>query len=292
MKDVKVASVQMSSKAGDVQGNLAKIARFTARAHKRGVEFVLFPELSVSGYWMNPELGTVAEKVPGPSVTALEKLAKKHKLVVSAGIAERSRQGFYITQVVVAPDGYVGKHRKSHLGVTEAVVAKPGNRFEVFKLDKFVLGVLICYENNFVEGYRIMLLKGAEVIAEPASGAVMNFHHSNTKNPRPVAERDKLFRDGLRARDIYYARFNGVAKVYCNAVGDNGRGEMFPGCSWIIDPEGRVLVEQPMVECYEDLKERLIAATLDAAVLDRVRAQPTHYLNSRRPELYGPIARK
>jgi len=118
----------------------------------------------------------------------------------------------------------------------------------------------------------------------------MHFHHRTKKNPRRVAERDKLFRDGLRARDIYYARFNGIAKVYCNAVGRNNKDLIFPGCSWIIDPEGRVLAEQPMVECYEDLKERLIAATLKADVLERVREQPTHYLKARRPELYGPIA--
>ena len=51
MRDVRVASVQMESAAGDKEANLRKVARFTEEAASRGAEVVVCPECCLTGYW-------------------------------------------------------------------------------------------------------------------------------------------------------------------------------------------------------------------------------------------------
>ena len=51
MQDIRVASVQMESVAGDKAANFEKVERFTAEAAARGARIVLFPECNLTGYW-------------------------------------------------------------------------------------------------------------------------------------------------------------------------------------------------------------------------------------------------
>ncbi len=81
MRDVRVASVQMESAAGDKEANLRKVARFTEEAAARGAEVVVCPECCLTGYWFLrrltvPQLEALAEPVPeGPSCARLLDLA-------------------------------------------------------------------------------------------------------------------------------------------------------------------------------------------------------------------------
>src|SRR4030042_5230437 len=99
MRDVRVASVQIESIAGEKEANFSKVERFTREAADRGAALVLFPECCLTGYWFLrhltvPELEALAEPVPeGPSCTRLLDLATRHRITVGAGLLESAGGG-------------------------------------------------------------------------------------------------------------------------------------------------------------------------------------------------------
>ena len=104
---------------------------------------MLFPELVVHGH-CTPNTWQLAEPVPdGPSVARLAKIAKRHRLVLAAGMSEKERDIVYNTQVVVGPDGYIGKQRKLHLSRDEAFHYKGGRELPVFDVGPCKVGIVI-----------------------------------------------------------------------------------------------------------------------------------------------------
>ena len=135
------------------------------------VELVLFPELVIHGH-CTPNTWALAEPVPdGPSVAALVKIAKRHRLVLCAGMSEKERDIVYNTQVLVGPDGYIGKQRKLHLSRDEGFFYKGGRDINVFDIGPCKVGIVICYDNQFPEISRVLALRGAEVMLMPHAGA-------------------------------------------------------------------------------------------------------------------------
>ena len=115
MQDIKIALVQMNALVGKVDRNLATHEKFVKKASRLGVEFICFPELSVTGHWPNVARWDVAEEVPeGKSIKFLVQLCEKYNLYISAGIAEKKGPSVFNTQVIVGPAGFLGKQRKLH----------------------------------------------------------------------------------------------------------------------------------------------------------------------------------
>ena len=127
----RLALVQTAPVVGDCTHNLVSIERWTERAAAQGAEMVCFPELSVCGY-SRSEVETLAEPVPGPASHYLVNLARKHGMVVSAGLIEKTGSGCYITQLVVSGDGTTQCYRKTHLGRREREVFRAGDALPVF----------------------------------------------------------------------------------------------------------------------------------------------------------------
>src|SRR3990172_516685 len=107
-----------NSALGDPASNLERIGEEAAHAAKAGARLLVTAENSVCGHAPGPELKRAAEPLRGKSMEALTALARKHGLLISAGIAEESPSpdGWpYNTQVLVGPEGLLGKQRKVHL---------------------------------------------------------------------------------------------------------------------------------------------------------------------------------
>src|SRR5438034_8200191 len=115
METIRVAAVSMNSLLGQSQRNLATIAQWCEKAAVAKAELVVFPELVVHGH-CTPNTWELAEPVPeGPSVRSLAEIARRHRVFLSAGLSEKDRDIVFNTQVLVGPEGYVGKQRKLHL---------------------------------------------------------------------------------------------------------------------------------------------------------------------------------
>lgn len=301
MRDIRVASVQIESIAGNKEANFSKVERFTGEAADRGSVLVLFPECCLTGYWFLrhltvPQLGTLAEPVPeGPSCARLLGLAARHRLTVGAGLLESAGGNvFHNTYVVAMPDGRLVRHRKLHAFEHPAIHG--GSEHTVFDTPHgFRAGLLICYDNNIVENVRIAALRGAEVLLAPhqTGGCRTTNPHlmgvierrlwdERHTNPGAIEQelRGEKGRGWLMRWLPSRAHDNGVFLVFSNGVGIDD-DEIRTGNAMILDPYGRTLAETGKAG------DDMVVADLDASLLEKATGRL--WIQARRPELYRDL---
>jgi predicted amidohydrolase len=268
---LRVAAVQMNSrddKAFNIQTALALIDR----AAGTGARLVALPEIWT---YLGPPEGNRdnAESIPGPAIELLADRARRHGIYLHCGSILEVRAGepkVYNTAVVLSPDGdIVATYSKIHMfdvvldGVAtyeESATIKPGDEIVTVDVDGITVGLAICYDLRFPELFRILALRGAEVIVLPAA-----FTMTTGKDHWEVL---------IRARAIE----NGVFMIAPGQVGHDGSGKWCYGRSLIVDPWGTVLATAPDAET-------VIAATLDRSLLRKVRRQVPSLAN-RMPDRY------
>lgn len=268
-EEFKVALAQMSCRRGDKAANVKKMEENVSEAKQQNAELVIFPELSVTGYVIGDEVYNLAETIPGPSVAAIERLAKENGVYIIFGmpeLSEKAKAVIYNAAVLVGPDGLIGKYRKMHLPAhsvfDEKRYFRPGHSIETFKTELGVIGLIICYDVFFPELSRLMRLRGARFIAcISASPAI----------------RRTLFETLTVARAIENTAF----LAFVNLVGVEN-GLHFWGGSSLIGPSGRVIVRAKYNE------DDLVIGGVDYADTRSAEAFiPT--LKDLRPELFGEL---
>ena len=303
MRDLRVASVQMESAAGDKDANLHKVARFAEQAAAEGAQIVVTPECGLTGYWFLrrlavPQLAELAERVPdGPSCERLLALSTRLGITVGAGLVEAAGDRvFHNTYVVAMPDGRLVRHRKLHAFEHEAI--RSGGEHTVFDTPHGCrAAVLVCYDNNVVENVRIAALRGAELLIAPHQtggcrttnphlmGAVdRRLWDERLANPAAIeAElRGEKGRGWLMRWLPSRAHDNGLFLVFSNGVGVDD-DEIRTGNACVFDPYGRVLAET--WKAGDDM----VTADLDASLLERATGRL--WLQARRPALYVELSK-
>jgi predicted amidohydrolase len=215
-----------------------------------------------------------AEPLDGRFGSWAREVARELEIDLVAGsIVERveGREKTANTSVHVGPDGELrAVYRKMHMFDVEVdgdVYAEsdsedPGDEVVVSELDNGVrLGMSVCYDVRFPELYRILAVRGSEVITVPAA-----FTLATTRDHWEIL---------LRARAIE----NQCFVIAPNQIGAHPPGPRCGGRSMIIDPWGLVLALAPDVETA-------IVADLAFDTLERVRRR-IPALSHRRPEAYG-----
>lgn len=294
METIRVAAVSMNGFLGEPERSLSAIGQWCERAAAEQAELVVFPELVVHGH-CTPNTWEVAEAVPeGPSVRRLVELARRFGLYLSVGVSEKERDIVYNAQVLVGPDGYLGKQRKLHLSRDEVMHYKGGRELFVFDVGKCRVGTAICYDNWFPEVPRILALRGAEVILMPHAARERGW--DDTPESEAAARRHvhDFFASGYAMR----ARENACFCVYADQAGRAGYVDTYPpdhpnqphhpGGAIIFAPDGSVLKATQTGR----IRDEMIVADLDAALLGAARSQPNYTLRTRRPELYAELVRE
>lgn len=266
---MRAAVVQLNS-TGDKARNLAAAERLVRDAAADGAELVALPEkwnLLAAG----EELLAGAEPLDGPSLTAARAWARELGIHLLAGsVSERGPEKAFNTSVLVGPDGEdLGVYRKIHMfdvdvgGVSyrESAYEQAGEEVVVAPVDGTNLGLTVCYDLRFPELFRILALRGAQLIGVPAA-----FTAATGRDHWEVL---------LRARAIE----NQVFVLAPNQVGEAPPHYSSYGRSAIIDPWGVVLATAPDEECF-------VAAELDLAAQERVRKSLPSLAN-RRPGAYA-----
>jgi predicted amidohydrolase len=168
---IKLALAQISSKREDKNANFQKIEKLTLKAKEQGADLVIFPELSLTGYVVLDQVYELAETIPGPTVEKVESLAKKTGMHIAFGMPElsgKTKATVFNTAVLVGPKGLIGKYRKMYLPTHSVFEEKryfrPGYETSVFKTDLGNIGLCICYDVFFPEVFRLMRLKGAQLM--------------------------------------------------------------------------------------------------------------------------------
>lgn len=282
----------MNGYLGEPQRVLKNIEGWCTRAAAQGVELVLFPELVIHGH-CTPNTRSLAEAVPdGPSTQRLIELASRHRLVVSAGLAEAERGTTYDTQVLVGPDGYLGKQRKLHMSRDEGLYYSGGHDIDVFDTGTCRVGIGICYDNEFPEVTRILALRGTEVLLMPHASRDMMWEDdpdSEARARRYIHDHHMPF--AMRAKEnacyVVLADQAGRAGYVVQYPRDHPNQPHHPGAALIFGPDGSLLASSQRVHIHDEM----IVATLDAALLAREREHPNYQLRTRRPELFGDLVR-
>jgi N-carbamoylputrescine amidase len=283
----------MNGLMGQPQRVLAAIDDWCARAVEEKANLVLFPELVIHGH-CTPNTWELAEPVPdGPSVRALCDLASRHRLFISAGLSEKERDVVFNAQVLVGPDGYIGKQRKLHLSRDEVNHYKGGRDILVYDIGFCKVGTIICYDNQFPEIARVMALRGADVLLMPHAARFKPW--ADTPESESAARRhshDFVALYALRARE------NSCFAVLTDQAGRAGTLDTYPadhenqphhaGVALIWGPGGEVLASTQK----ERVEEEMIVADLDPMAIARERSLPNYMLRTRRPELFSELTRE
>jgi predicted amidohydrolase len=292
MQKTQVAAVSMNGFLGEPDRVLSGIDAWCERAKAAGADVVVFPELVIHGH-CTPNTWELAEPVPdGKSVRRLEEIANRHRVTVCAGLSEKERDIVFNTQVLVGPRGYIGKQRKLHLSRDEVFYYKGGREIQVFDMGPFQAGIVICYDNQFPEVARVLALRGAEVLLMPHAGRFKLWDQTPSSQSAARRYSHEFYKKyALRARE------NACFAVLTDQVGRAGYVDLWPpdsenqphhaGAALIWGPDGELIAAtQDQV-----IREEMIVATLDQAVLAHERALANYMLRTRRPELFGELVR-
>jgi predicted amidohydrolase len=284
-----IATVAMRG-SYDVEHNLKQHLAYIDEAADAGADLVVFPEISLQGYpVIHEKLQTPrvlaesfasAELVPdGPSVMQIIAKAQERQIHVIFGLTEAgARPGVvYNTAVLVGPDGYIGKYRKVHLGLSEQIVWRQGHDWPVFETPFGKIGMLICYDKAWPESCRELTLRGADILVMPTAWGFGN-------DPQPDPETNvncNHYRLYDQVRAVENQRWF-VSSNFCGEI----EGAAFLGLSQIIDPLGRIVATSGMSE------SGLALATIDvqggiAAAL--AHGQGARLIRDRRPETYSAM---
>jgi deaminated glutathione amidase len=274
---VRAAAIQLNA-SDDAERNLDTADRLVRKAASLGAELIVLPELwTVMG--AREQIIAGAQPLDGPAISWARTTASELGIDLIAGSLSERREGeqpLSNTSVHVDPGGQIGAiYRKIHLfdvevdGAVygEASTYEPGAEIVTTTLaDGTRAGLSICFDVRHPELYRILALRGAELITVPSA-----FTLRTTRDHWEVL---------LRARAIE----NQCFIVAPNQIGDHPGGLRSGGRSLIIDPWGIVLAGASD-------REGVIVADADFDALRCIREElPT--LTRRKPAAYdwSPVA--
>jgi predicted amidohydrolase len=261
---MRIALAQFGS-GSDKQANLEKMLELITTAAEAGAAMVVFPECSMVSLGPQESLAPFAEPLDGPFNERLSQAARRHRLVVVAGVYESipHSQKAYNVVVALGPDGsLLGAYRKVHL--YDAFGHRESERIEfgegdvlLFTLGDLRVGAQTCYDVRFPETTRHLVQQGAELVLLPAGWVhgVLKESHWETL---------------IKARAIENT-------VYVAAAGQVGGP--YSGNSMLIDPMGVALAGAAEAEA-------LIVGEVDRKRVEEVRAKNPSVANMR-PDVYN-----
>jgi predicted amidohydrolase len=272
---LKIALLQISPKCS-LEGNLEKGIKACKKAKEMEADIALFPEMFSCGYDIYERPFSVWKKdaisVNGDFVSSFKNLSKELNMAIGITLLEEYNHKPRNTMVLFDRFGnekfIYAKVHTCDFGVENNLT--PGEEFFVTDLDtekgNVKVGAMICYDREFPESARILMLKGAELILVP--------------NACPM-EINRLSQ--LRARA--YENMTAIATCnYPKTVPDcNGGSTVFDGVAYLPELEG----SRDTCLFMADGKEGVYIAELDLEMLRDYREREVHGNCYRRPEKYS-----
>jgi beta-ureidopropionase len=277
--DVVRAALVQTSWTGDKESMIKVHEDYARQAAAAGAKVICFQELFYGPYFcqkQDAEYYEYAESVPGPTTERFAALAQELGMVMVLPVYEQEQPGvLYNTAAVIDADGtYLGKYRKNHIpqvkGFWEKFYFRPGNLgYPIFDTAVGRIGVYICYDRHFPEGWRALGLAGAKIVFNPsATSRGLSAYLWKLEQPASAV-----------ANEYFIGAINRVGIE--SEFGDND----FYGTSYFVDPEGKFVGD-----VGHDHDPELIVRDLDLGLLDTVRDRWQFY-RDRRPDAYGDLTK-
>jgi predicted amidohydrolase len=284
----KVALLQMIGCGSDTAANLAKGEAYCRRAGAMGADIALFPEMwSVGMTFYDPESEgdlerwrSLAISRDDPFILHFQNLARELNMAIALTYLEKRRERPRNSVSLIDRHGeIVLTYAKVHTCEFDVEAAlEPGDGFPVCALDtehgEVKIGFMICYDREFPESARILMLEGAELILTPNACTLGDHRLSQFKT---------------RA----YENMVGVAMTNYAAPQENGHSVAYDGMAYhevtppIVGGEPR---DTLIIEAGEN--EDVYLATFDTSALRAYRERETWGNAYRRPRLYEKLTDK
>jgi len=275
-RNIEACAVQFAPEWLDPGANaVAMSAEIEKAVDEHKAQLIVFPELSSAGYILKErdrnfgkEYYKASEPIPGPTTLKLAKQAERFGVYIVVGLSEHHPSipgALYNSAALLGPTGDIlGVHRKIHIPGYERFYFCPGHEIKVYRTDLGILGMTICYDNQFPELTRIMSLKGMEILC-------MLWNMPDFSN-KP---------DHLHHITAVRALENRIYAISCNRPEKADKDITFIGASCISDPVGTLVSKA-------EREPGIIHATLSADQFAEDRFfQPI--FRDRRPELYAAL---
>jgi predicted amidohydrolase len=300
---IRVAGCQMAGtqKADSRAHTLDRLVALLEQAAANGAQLAVFPELAFTTFfprWLldsTQELDIYFERaMPNPLVQRLFDRARELGIGFNIGYAELTPEGKrFNTAILVAPDGsLIGKYRKVHL--PGSVEPRPGARFQQLEKRYFeygdigfptfrappslasgVLGMLICNDRRWPEAWRVLALRGVELVCIGYNSAAYDPNGGDAEDAGL-----RVFHSQLAAQSNAY--MNATWAVTIAKAGDED-GSGLIGGSCIVDPNGRIVAEA------KGVGDELLLADCDLDACRQGKEKMFNFAAHRRPNWYGPI---
>ncbi len=277
MTTVRAALVQ-AAWTGDQESMMDAQVGHARAAADLGASVLCFQEVFSSPYFcavQDPGYFSFAEAMPdGPTIRRMRALAAETGMVLVVPMFEKVDEGtFYNTAGVIDADGtFLGKYRKIHIpqvkGFWEKFYFRPGNLgYPVFDTAVGRIGVYICYDRHFPEGWRELALGGAQVVFNPSATTAGHSRYLWGLEQPAAAVANELFVGAI------------------NRVGtDEHEGTTFYGSSYFVDPRAAYVGE-----VGSETEDEVIVRDLDLSMIAETRTY-WQFFRDRRPETYERIA--
>ena len=270
---LRIGLAQIDSRLGDLDHNLAHHLEWIERARGEGVELLLFPELSLTGYRLLHLTPRVAIQ-PARSERIRRLAAAAPEMAVVVGCVEEDERGFLFNSALLLHGGrIVHVHRKLYLptyGIfQEGRFFGEGRRLGLCDAFGNPFGILICEDFWHSDPAERLVRAGAKLLAVVSASP-------GRIGPDPMPASQENWESLTRAS----ALLNTAWVVYCGRVGWE-EGTFYTGGSHIVRPGGELLVRAPYLD------EDLLVAELDLREVDRLRWR-LPILAAERADIEGP----
>ena len=263
---------------GEKESMIRRHEKLARDASSAGAQIIGFQELFYGPYFgavQDQKYYSYVESVPGPTIERFQHLARELGLVMVLPVYELADVGeYYNTAAVIDSDGtLLGKYRKHHIphlpAFWEKFYFRPGNLgYPVFDTTVGRVGVYICYDRHFPEGWRELGLAGAQIVFNPSA----------TK-PGLSNRLWELEQPAAAAANQYFVGANNRIGHEVAEFGPDA--PHFYGSSYFVDPRGNVLGKMASQD-----DEEIIIRDLDIDLITQTRHDWQFY-RDRRPDSYA-----
>jgi predicted amidohydrolase len=257
MRRFRLAVAQIAPVLGDVDRNLALHEKVAREAISQSVNLLVFPELSLTGYFLKDQVPSVALRGGAPALEPLRGLS--HRVAMVVGFVEEAPGHRFHNAAAYLEGGEVRHiHRKVYLptyGIfDEQRYLAAGSHIRAFDTALGRMAILICEDLWHPSAAGIAAWDGAEVILCPSASPGRGLGQAEPFQNTGTWERV------IRAYGDLFTCF----LVYANRVGYED-GACFWGGSEVVGPAGHSLAKARYLE------EALLVAELEAGGLRRAR---------------------
>ncbi len=237
---LRIALAQIAPALANPRQNLALHLERIAEARRQHADLIIFPELSLTGYFLRDMVPDVAMRPDGPIIRQLVEAAGPASLV--AGFVEETAQHHFHNATFYAEGGrVVHVHRKVYLPTyglfDEQRYFASGERIEAFDTARFGrVGLLVCEDFWHLSAVAIMQAEGVDMLI-----CVANSPARGVSGPQIGTE--EVYGQLAAA----YAHLLGAVVVVVNRVGFED-GLCFWGGSMMVGPDGQPLIQAPRLD--------------------------------------------